>query len=87
MGDDNPLLTRGPLAERLGEAMAGFFEVDTEEEARRRLRRASGTGRPLGAADWVKALETQTGRTLADPPLGRTRRVVEQKEECGSRWL
>lgn len=43
-GRDDPLLTPGPLAERLGEGMAGFFEVDAEEEALRRLRRSFGTG-------------------------------------------
>lgn len=77
-GVEDPLLTPGPLAERLGEAMAGFFEVDAEAEAVRRLRRSSGTGRPLGAADWVRALEMQTGRVLADPPLGRPRKVDGQ---------
>ena len=37
--------------------MAGFLDQDVEEEARRKLRRASSSGRPLGAAQWVKALE------------------------------
>jgi hypothetical protein len=53
--------------------MATFFDVDVEEETRRRLRRASTTGRPLGAAEWVKRLEAETGRRLADPPMGRPR--------------
>lgn len=42
-----------------------------EEEARRKLRRASSTGRPLGASDWIKALEASTGRALAAPVMGR----------------
>jgi putative transposase len=65
------LLTPGPLSERLGAQLDGFFDVDLEDEALRRLRRASCTGRPLGAAAWVKALEASTGRALADPPIGR----------------
>ena len=47
--------------------------VVLEAEALRKLRRASATGRPLGSAAWVKALEAATGRRLADPPLGRPR--------------
>lgn len=72
----DPLLTPAPLAERLGAAMAGFFDLDVEEDARRKLRRASSSGRPLGAAQWVKALEAATGRALADPPIGRPRRAL-----------
>ena len=70
-GRADPLLSPGPLAQRLGEAMPRFFDIDVEEEARRRLRRASSTGRPLGDPDWIRALEAQTGRRLADPPIGR----------------
>jgi putative transposase len=70
-GRHDPLLTPAPLAGRLGADMAGFFDLDVDEEARRRLRRASSTGRPLGAAAWVKALEASTGRSLVDPPMGR----------------
>ena len=70
-GRDDPLLTSAPLAQRLGDRMAGFFDVDLEEEGWRKLRRASSTGRPLGAAAWIKALEAATGRALAAPPMGR----------------
>jgi putative transposase len=72
-GRPDPLLTPDPLRERLGDGMARFFDIDVQAEALRRLRRASSTGRPLGAAAWVKALEASTGRALADPPLGRPR--------------
>ena len=65
------LLTPGPLAERLGGEMAGFFDLDVAAEARQALRRASTTGRPLGAGAWVKALEAATGRTLTAAPVGR----------------
>lgn len=70
-GRADPLLTPVPLAERLSAEMVGFFDLDVEEEARRKLRRASSTGRPLGASDWIKALEASTGRALAAPVMGR----------------
>ena len=70
-GRADPLLTPGPLAERLGEAMPQFFDVDVTEEAARALRRATATGRPLGAAAWVKALEAAAGRSLVARPPGR----------------
>lgn len=69
----DPLLTPAPLADRLGPAMGAFFDLDVEAEARRKLERASSTGRPLGAAAWVKALEATTGRTLVAAPVGRPR--------------
>jgi len=53
----DPLLTPGPVAALLGERVEGFFDVDLEEEAQRKLRRACRSGRPMGAADWVKALD------------------------------
>ena len=73
-GRADPLLTPGPLAGRIGAAMAHFHDLDVEDEARRKLRQASTTGRPLGAAAWVKALEASTGRKLAAPPMGRPRK-------------
>jgi putative transposase len=74
----DPLLTSGPLRERLGAEAAGFFDLDVQADARRSLRRASFTGRPLGAAAWIKGLEASTGRRLAEPPIGRPRREGEQ---------
>lgn len=62
-----------PLTQRLGPRLAAFFDLDVDEEAMRALRKASGTGRPLGAAAWVKALERSTGRQLAARPVGRPR--------------
>lgn len=64
-GRDDRLLTPAPLAARLGDRLARFFDVDVQDEALRALRRASSAGRPLGAARWVKALEASTGRSLA----------------------
>lgn len=70
-GRSDPLLTPQPLQARVGASFADFFELDVEDEARRKLRRASTTGRPLGAAAWVKALEAATGRNLSAPSMGR----------------
>jgi putative transposase len=70
-GRFDPLLTPEPLAGRLGPDLARFFETDVTEDARRALRLATSTGRPLGAGAWVKALEAASGRTLAARPPGR----------------
>jgi hypothetical protein len=48
-GRSDPLLTPEPLRDRLGEGLARWFDADVEEEAKRRLRRASSTGRLLAA--------------------------------------
>lgn len=74
-GRADPLLTPGPVAERLGADLQRFFELDVSAEGLKALRRASATGRPLGAADWVKALEKSTGRSLAEPARGRPARM------------
>ncbi len=70
-GKADALLTAEPLRERLGEGLAGFFNLDVQAEGLRHLRRATSTGRPLGAAVWVKALEASTGKRLAALPIGR----------------
>jgi len=57
-GRHDVLLTPEPLLQRLGEDLPTFFDCDVEDEALRCLRHASATGRPLGAAEWVRALGT-----------------------------
>jgi putative transposase len=56
-GADDPLVRTAPLARALREDASRFFEADVEGEALRKLRRASATGRPLGGAEWLKALQ------------------------------
>jgi len=87
-GCEDPLLTPGPVRERLGAAPGAFFDVDFEADARRKLRRASTTGRPLGAAAWIKALEASTGRRLAAPPrpAGDRRGEGRTAGETGTRY-
>lgn len=69
-GADDAVVRVKPLLTRVNDA-AAFFATDLAEEGRRKLRRASATGRPLGAAQWVKALEAQTGRALLPQTPGR----------------
>ncbi|HWA23045.1 MAG TPA: hypothetical protein VG735_11670, partial [Caulobacterales bacterium] len=69
-GADDALVRVTPLLERVGRADT-FFDLGLAEEGRRKLRSASATGRPLGAAAWVKALENQLGRALAPGKPGR----------------
>jgi putative transposase len=83
-GGADKLLTAEPLADRLGAALGGFFDVDVEEEARRRFRAASTTGRPLGDAAWIAALERATGRKLAAAPRGRP--TTRRREEIGDTY-
>ena len=76
-GGPDALLAREPLVERLGAQLGGFFDVDVAEEERRRLRTASTSGRPLGGAAWIAALERSTGRRLTAAPRGRPIRALE----------
>ena len=84
-GRPDPLLTPGPLIERLGQDMEAFFELDVADAAARALRRAASTGRPLGAAAWVKALEASTGRGLTARPPGRPPRDRPDQTDVASR--
>lgn len=70
-GCDDPLVRTSPLLRFVRADMRGFFATDVAEEARKKLRRASVTGRPLGGSDWLKALEQSSGRSLAPPRRGR----------------
>jgi putative transposase len=70
-GRNDPLVRTAPLARFVRDDMERFFEADVAEEALRKLRRASATGRPLGGADWLKQLEKTAGRTLSAPRRGR----------------
>ena len=70
-GAEDALVRIAPLQRCLPLPMARFFDVDVAAEQARALRRAAATGRPLGASDWVKALETASGRALREPRRGR----------------
>jgi putative transposase len=70
-GRDDALARAEPLRLRVRTDMPRFFEADVGAEATKKLRRAAATGRPLGGAAWLKALEKSTGRTLLTPRRGR----------------
>ena len=55
---------------------AGARAVAAEDAATRALLASRTTGRPVGAADWLKALEGQTGRNLAPAKRGPKPKVA-----------
>jgi putative transposase len=63
-GRDDALVRVKPLLERVDDWAAFLSEGLTEEE-REAIRKGERTGRPLGAASFVKRLEKKLGRTLA----------------------
>jgi putative transposase len=63
-GRDDGLVRVKPLLERVDDWAALLGEGLTEEE-REAIRKGERTGRPLGAASFVKRLEKKLGRTLA----------------------
>jgi putative transposase len=77
-GGHDPLLTPEPLTERLGTELRGFFDTDVVDEDRMRLRAAAASGRPLGGAAWISALECATGRKLRAAPVGRPAKAGEE---------
>ena len=68
-GRDDALVTVAPMLERVRD-FAAFLGSEEDQQAIRALRMAETTGRPLGAAPWVAALEAATGRTLAPQKRG-----------------
>jgi putative transposase len=68
-GVDDAITTVRPLLDRVGD-FAAFLGTEEDQQASRALRMAETTGRPLGAAEWVEALEQQTGRELAPKKRG-----------------
>jgi putative transposase len=68
---DDILVRVEPLLRAIGQDMTRFFEVDVAEEGARKLRRAAQLGKPLGASQWVKALEASYGLTLEGRERGR----------------
>ena len=63
-GKDDLLVRAAPLLRFVRRDVADFFETDVAQDALKKLRRASTSGRPLGGAEWLKALETVSGRAL-----------------------
>lgn len=74
-GADDQLVRAAPALDRVGD-FAAFLAEDVDEAAAfAPIRRAESVGRPIGDADWMAALEAQTGRTLAPMPRGPKKRA------------
>lgn len=68
-GADDGVVVTAPLRTRMPD-FAGMLAGAEDEAATRALMASRTTGRPVGAADWIKALETGTGRSLAPAKRG-----------------
>ena len=70
-GADDALVTVAPLAARYPDFAAMLDEQDGDADAWQALRKAEGTGRPIGAGAWLDELERRTGRELKAKRRGR----------------
>lgn len=68
-GQDDGVATVAPLLDRVGD-FAALLQAEEDEAAVMAIRHSRSTGRPVGAADWIKALEERTGRALAPAKRG-----------------
>ncbi len=76
-GADDGIVMTAPILAR-AQDFARLLKGAEDEVATRALLRSRTTGRPVGAADWVKALEVQTGRGLAAGKRGPKTVVREE---------
>lgn len=76
-GRDDGVVTVKPLLDRIDD-FAGLREAAEDEAAIRAIRLSRTTGRPAGAEDWIKALERDTGRTLAPARRGPKPRAAAE---------
>ena len=75
-GRDDGVVSVAPLLDRIPD-FAGLLASEADEPAVMAIRRSRSTGRPVGAADWLGALEASTGRELAAQKRGRKPRVSD----------
>ncbi len=69
-GRDDAVVRVAPALERVGD-FAAFLDEDFDEAAAYGpLRKAELIGRPVGASDWITAMEARTGLTLAPGKRG-----------------
>jgi len=76
-GEDDELVEVAPVLDRYGD-FALFLGASEDQQATRALRCAETTGRPIGSADWVQEIETQTGRSLAPKKRGPKPKLGER---------
>ena len=74
-GEDDGVVRVAPVLERVGDFRA-FIGDDEDAAAFKALRQSETTGRPLGSAGWITALERRSGRTLAPQKRGRKSREI-----------
>jgi putative transposase len=75
-GEDDGVATVLPLLDRIGD-FAGLLRAAEDEAAVTAIRRSRSTGRPVGAQDWIRALEDRTNRRLAPQRRGPKTRPAE----------
>jgi putative transposase len=78
-GQDDGVVVTAPLLDRIGD-FAGLLQADEDEDAVMAIRRSRSTGRPVGAADWIAALEAKTARTLAPARRGPKTKISESEQ-------
>lgn len=67
---DDGIVTVAPMISRVGD-FAPYLSAEHDPKAVAALRRSYSTGRPVGAANWLRTLEGETGRTLSPAVRGR----------------
>jgi len=78
VADPDPCLEMSTWRRQWSESRWRKFLEEGETEAElRALRRCTHTGRPLGPAAFLRALEERTGRRLTPAPRGRPRKTAE----------
>ena len=81
---DDDLVKADPLLERAPDWKAHLAE-GLDDDRLEALRRHARTGRPLGAAPWVKRLEKRLGRPLAPRKPGRKPKAAPAARGRGKR--
>lgn len=69
-GTDDGLVSVRPVLDRYG-PFDQFIDLGgSDAEAYHALRQSETTGRPVGSEDWIRTLESRTGRALAPQKRG-----------------
>lgn len=71
--DDDGVTDCAPVRARVPD-LAALLDSAEDEERTERLRRGESIGRPIGSAEWLEALERDSGRRLKPGKRGRRRR-------------
>lgn len=71
--DDDGVTEALPVRSRIPD-LAALLESAEDEERTQRLRQAETIGRPVGSAEWLEALERESGRRLKPARPGPRRR-------------